>query len=198
MARMDPKAIHQEAKRRYWDDKDLCAARRLLEQGITLAHQQGLKGEEKAMNYDLAAFCWSGWDEPGIVIAEEDIRAGAKAAEENLKLAVELHRPNGPLGNAWWLVGAYRLQALDYHGAREAFIRFQELAGEQPAAALLARGYVQLTEVFIGQDASTFFATVAELEVLEDEEAKSLAGQLIGVFQGFCRRASATEMRKSP
>lgn len=149
MGRMDVKAIHLAARDRYWKDKDLAAARRLLEEGIALARAQGLRGEEKAMSYDLAAFCWYGWDEPGVVITPEDSSAGAQAAEENLRLAIELERPAGPLGNAWWMVGAYRLQEGDYAGAKTAFEAFRTLTEGDRVRTLLAEGYLQIPRLFL-------------------------------------------------
>lgn len=148
---MDVKSIHQAAKDRYWQDKDLAGARRLLEEGIALAREQGLKGEEKAMSYDLASFCWAGWDEPGVVITDEDSVAGAKAAEENLRLAEELERPAIPMSNAWWMVGAYRLQSGHFGEAEGAFQAFRELTEGDPARTLLADGYVQIARMFLDQ-----------------------------------------------
>jgi len=121
MARMDPKALHQEAKDRYWRDKNLPETRHLLERGIALATQIGDVSEQKAMNYNLASFCWPGWDEDGIAPTAEDIDVGEKAANENLRLAEELQQGDAPMANAWFMVGAYHLVRTRYAEADDAF-----------------------------------------------------------------------------
>ena len=146
---MDVAELHAQAKERYWKSRDLPSARRLLEEGIALARLHGLKGEEKALNYDLAAFCWHGWDEPGIVVSPDDSAAGGRAAEENLRLAQELGRPAVPMGNAWWMVGAYRMQSGDFEGAKAAFETFRTFAEDDPVRLLLAEGYVRIPRRFL-------------------------------------------------
>lgn len=123
---MDPKALHQEAKDRYWKDKNLPECRRLLEQGIALAIEQGDSSEQKAMNYDLASFCWPGWDEPGIAPTAEDIAAGEAAANENLRLADELRKGDVPMGNAWFMVGGYHLVQDRFEEADEAYANYMD------------------------------------------------------------------------
>ncbi|RYG22062.1 hypothetical protein EON82_17795 [bacterium] len=180
---MDAKSLDQAAKATYWQDKDLSGARKLLEEGIALAREQGLKGEEKAMSYDLAAFCWTGWDEPGVVITAGDEAAGLRAAEENLRLAQELERPSGPMGNAWWMVGAYRFQEGDFAGATKAFEEFRRLAEGDSTRVLLADGYVEIARMFTDQT-SEYRRICEELRSLEGDGSE-YATQLetaVGVF----------------
>lgn len=136
--------LHQQAKDAYWKARDLPASRTLLERGIAKAKEEGDPGEEKALNFDLASFCWPGWDEEGITITDADLEAGERAAHENLRLAQELQRPDGPMGNAWFMVGAYHLQARRYDDALEAFEKWSSFTTANPGGALLAGAYVGL------------------------------------------------------
>lgn len=136
--------LHQKAKEAYWKAKDLPTSRALLEQGIAKAREEGDLSEEKGLNYDLASFCWPGWDEPGIAITENDIEAGERAAFENLRLAQELNKPDGPMAAAWFMVGAYHLQARRYGMALEAFENYGTFGAQMPANALLAGAYASL------------------------------------------------------
>ena len=191
---MDVKELHQAAKAKYWQDKDLVEARRLMEQGIALAREQGLKGEEKAMNYDLASFCWQGWDEPGIVITVEDEAAGARAAEENLRLAQELERPAFPMSNAWWMVGAYRLQAGDFAGAKMAFEKCREFTEGKTERRLMSDGYIEIAQEFLEQ-ASDLPRVCEELRSLEGE-GPSYADQLETARLVFQRRWMVESVRR--
>jgi hypothetical protein len=191
---MDVKELHQAAKAKYWKDKDLGEARRLMEQGIALAREQGLKGEEKAMNYDLASFCWHGWDEPGIVIMTDDEAVGARAAEENLRLAQELERPAFPMSNAWWMVGAYRLQEGNFEGAKEAFGKCREFTDGIAARQLMADGYVEIAREFMEQNGD-LASICKELRSIEGD-GPEYADQLETACRVFQRRWMVESVRR--
>lgn len=153
---MDVRVLHAEGKACYWKAKDLPAAKAKLEEGIALARSVGDAAEEKAMNYDLASFCWPGWDEPGIEIAEDDLAAGEKAADENLRLAEELKRDHGPMANAHFMVGAYQLARGRSTEAQASFRRQREhaSAAEDRAGVLLAEGYLSLASRGTAEEAA--------------------------------------------
>ena len=120
------------------------------------------------MNYDLASFCWEGWDEPGIVVTPEDSAAGAQAADENLRLAQELGRPAFPLSNAWWMVGAYRMQQGDFTGACRSFEAFRAVTGADAVRTLLADGYIELARMF-GEQTGDLPSVCTALRALEGD-----------------------------
>lgn len=147
-------AYHRVAKDLYWKNKDLTSARSALALGIAYAVDQArisdepdeLKGKVKAMCYDLASFCWPGWDEPGILIGETDLEVGEHAAHENLRLAIELQRGDLPMANAHFMVGAYHLARRRHAFAESSFEEFQAraTAAGDIGAAILAEGYLAL------------------------------------------------------
>ncbi len=151
---MNVDLLHQKAKASYWKDKDLSEARRLLEEGIAAARGQGSRELEKPLQYDLASFCWPGWDESGIVISDDDLSVGEIAAAENLRLAGELERGDAALANAWFMVGGYRLVRNRYREAADAFAHQRGFAerGQDPAGADLAQGYASLAGQLGGGD----------------------------------------------
>lgn len=190
---MDVRALHRAAKSHYWDEKDLATARRLLEAGIELARTQELHDLEKAMNDDLASFCWPGWNEPGITIHVDDSRAGEAAAEENLRLAEILQKEDGPTAKAWWLVGAYRMTDGDLDGALDAFERQRTLAGEDPAHRLLAEAYMEATRTLRGDDGTDHLAAFARLETEGGEQGEEFAQQVLTAFAIALRRMNDPE-----
>lgn len=180
-------AFHTVGKGLYWKDKDLALSRQTLESGIAFTQRQfptneEIMGKEKAMCYDLASFCWVGWDEPGIAIGEEDVNVGRWAAERNLALGTELCRPAGPMANAHFMVGGYRLTDGDLDGARESFAEFHRLAdwsGDR-GAAMLAEGYLALAALKAGEEgaAENLVEIQQRLEATDPDNGKFYADQL--------------------
>lgn len=169
-------AHRSESRRRYWKEKDLSGARAEIDAAIALADRAGRDDLAKPFLYDLASFCYPGWDEPGIVITPEDVVAGEAAAKRNLRLALALRR--GPVGegNAWFIVGGYHLAAGRCEDARECFARYEALAPARPAHAELARGLQALSDRNAGLDADVERHAVA-LETL-GEDGVEFAAQL--------------------
>ena len=145
----------------YWNDKDVATCKRNAKTAIAwgLEHADALGddvnksdilGAVKPIAYNLASFLWTGWDEPGIVLAPGDHAIGEEAALLNLRLAVELRRDAIAQCRAHWLVGAFRLTANDYAAARETFAHAARFAedGDGPADAALNRAYAALAAVF--------------------------------------------------
>jgi hypothetical protein len=158
------KGLHAAGKHLYWKEKNIKAAVSALRAGIDFAlpHarrqssealRRDLLGEAKGMSYDLASFCWPGWDEPGIEVTEEEIAEGERGAESNLELAIELSRSGAPLANAYWMVGAYLLARDNPKGALDSFAKFKEIAassGDQ-GQFLLATGYESICSELLGE-----------------------------------------------
>jgi len=180
------KAFHALGKALYWKDKDLIHARRVLEEGIEYAKatdaDEGAQGVRKAMNYDLASFCWPGWDEALIEITEDDVTAGERAADENLRMAVALSRGDAPMANAHFMVGAYRLSRRRMTDALISFAHFRShaSASQDVASTRLADGYLALTEWLNGdEDAEeTFVGIVDRLKASTDKNEVYFAQQL--------------------
>lgn len=145
-------AFHAIAKELYWNDRDLASTKATLIRGIAFAlsnaHEGDLevRGEGKAMCYDLASFCWPGWDEPDMEIGREELTLGMAAAARNLELAVELGRGDGALANAHFLIGAYDLAWSRLPDAAESFEKYRHHAAlaDDEVGVLAAQGYVAL------------------------------------------------------
>lgn len=152
-------AYHAVAKELYWKDRDLPNAKATLLRGIAFAlspeHQDltELRSIGKAMCYDLASFCWPGWDEPDIEIGRDELTLGQAAAARNLELAQELGRGDGPLANAYFLIGAYDLAWSRLPEAEEAFEKYRHHAAlaDDDTGVLAAEGYSALTRHLAGQ-----------------------------------------------
>jgi hypothetical protein len=158
-----PEALHALGKRFYWQEKDLDSAIRALRLGIEEGRREAeltkdpvlaesIRGIVKAMCYDLASFCWPGWDEDGIEIGPTEIAVGEAAAAENLHLAVSLNKGDSAMAAAYFIVGAYHL-VHRRHSNAVAFFEAQrnhaERADDQ-AGVLLARGYAALAQSLAG------------------------------------------------
>lgn len=163
------RAFHAVAKGIYWKDKNLGHARAMLEEGIAYALAEAasdeLKSAAKAMSFDLASFCWPGWDEPGIEISDEDIAAGIEAADRNLALAIELKKGDGPMANAYFIVGAYQLTGRHFTDALISFTHFRShaVSGKDVPSTRLADGYIALTQWLNGDpDGEESFVAITD------------------------------------
>jgi tetratricopeptide (TPR) repeat protein len=130
----DPKRVlamyHGAIRHAYWSNKDVTTVVAIGRHAIAYANAGGHDDALKPLTYDIGAFCWPGWDEPGIRI-DEDARAfGAEAAGMNLELAVQLNRPALGQAMAYWLVGAYALADDRRDEAARCFERARSLAAE--------------------------------------------------------------------
>jgi hypothetical protein len=146
-----------------------------------------IKGRAKAISYNVAAFTWPGWDEPGIEITRTDLAMGMDAARTNLRLARELQRGDLPMSRAHWVIGAHHLAVKDYDAARREFddaARLAASAGE-PGEALLSKGYAALVDVLQGGDAALLDALKTELSGIKDGEF--FVGQIDSAQRVFSR-----------
>jgi hypothetical protein len=143
----------------YWKAKDLTAAVKVSQLGIDYClgksalyaaeQRDALRGQAKALAFNLASFAWPGWAEPGITIDDTHLAAGRDAAKLNLQLAIELNRPAKPMSNAHWMVGAYAIVDRQFDEAVAAFERaaaFNQTAKDDAAAAM-NRAYAVLARL---------------------------------------------------
>ena len=168
----------------YWQEKNLPASITLAQAAIEHALQQSeltdnteladdYRAKAKAISYNLASYTWPGWNESGIVINEDEIQIGLKAAEKNLELAISLNRD--PLGRAYahWMLGAQHIAAKDLPSAKAAFAQSAALAAEveEKSAVLLANGFGALVDMLsLPQDAAAkkqYAEIKSELEQVE-------------------------------
>jgi hypothetical protein len=101
------------------------------------------KTAAKTLAYNVAANCWPGWGDEGVVIEAAHIDAGFELAIRALELVEELGLGPRQLGTARWLVGAFQLAAgrLDaslssFGQARDAYASIRETT-----SVLLVDGY---------------------------------------------------------
>jgi hypothetical protein len=168
---------HSIAKDLYWQDRDLPNAKATLLRGIAFAlakeHQEDpeVRTTGKAMCYDLASFCWPGWDEPDIEIGREELTLGQAAAARNLELAIELGRGDGPLANAHFLIGAFDLAWSRLPEAAESFEKYRHHAAlaDDEVGVLAAEGYAALTRHLEGKPEAEEEFLVIVNRLLEDD-----------------------------
>lgn len=185
----------------YWQHKDLPAVIAISRAGIqfalsaatragTPAEAQALRGQAKALAYNLASFTWPGWGEEGVAISQSLMRIGHDAARLNLRLTGELKRPDDAWARALWTFGAHELSAGRYPSAREAFARGHSHAAKSPdkALALLLEGYVALVDALTNPDpgARTSFDKILKaLEADAGGDGRDYASQLSVAFAIF-------------
>src|SRR5260370_32980694 len=102
-----------------------------------------LKTAAKRLAYNVAANCWPGWGDEGVVIEASHIDAGLELAMLSLRLVEELGLGPRQLGTARWLVGALQLAAgrtdassSSFEQARDAYASIGETT-----SVLLVDGY---------------------------------------------------------
>lgn len=152
-------AFHSSVKKLYREHKDVGHMLVAGEAGLAYClNQANLESDEnktrelkklgRAIAYNTAVNCWPGWGDDGIVIADSNIAAAIKIAQQCLNLTQELALGPRPLGGAHWLVGALELAAHRFDVARRAFEQAERaylIDASLPAYVLMARGYVALT-----------------------------------------------------
>ena len=143
-----------------------------------------LRGQAKAMAYNLAANCWPGWIEPGISIGATECAIGLDAARINLRLGLELERPAEPLGHAHWLLGAQLLAAAQFEASAAEFAKSaqQFAAATKPTEEKMAQAYEKLARRLEHADDSRrqdeLKQSLAALESLANDDSKFFAEQI--------------------
>lgn len=174
----------------YWKAKDLPAVVIMSHFGLSYCltnarqgdHATWLLDSAKKIAYNLASFCWPGWDEPGITISEGDIQIGSDAAKLNLRLAIELNRPPLGMSMAYWMLGGYALVFRDFRAAAARFTQGIELAGKAQDEGQVSsnEGFLALSR--IGQNdpsgEAEFARVLEQLEIQNTDDSKEYARQL--------------------
>jgi len=176
------KAFGEAANHFYWKEKDLASSVMLGRSGVqhaltAIRRDPGdpvaleLRGQAKAMSYNLASFTWPGWDEPGIVIGPSDLATGIDAAKTNLRLGTELQKGPLPMSRAHWMLAAQELAAGKPDDARAGFAKACECAEAVGAQAdrWLSVGFGILCELL--DSANSDQAKRALTQRMEDVEA---------------------------
>jgi hypothetical protein len=179
----------------YWKQKDLHRTVVLAQAGIqfgltaaVIANDQDaerageIRGVVKGLAYNLAAFVWPGWDEPGIEISAADLAFGREAARLNLRLAHELNKPDLPVSRAYWLVGAHCLSAGEFQEALDQFTTSETYAQKAGASGeiLLGKGYRFLAQRLLAPQEAGADASLEQIcaQLSETPEGAELAAQL--------------------
>ncbi|HZZ43594.1 MAG TPA: hypothetical protein VFE58_11705 [Tepidisphaeraceae bacterium] len=191
--------LFNRAHSAYWKDKDLPTSlsqgHACIQHALSCAEQSPpdlanrLHSIAKSAAYNIASFTWPGWQEPGITITPADLASGRAAADLNLRLALELHRPPGPLASAHWLVGIHAMSVHDHAAAHHAFTQYRLIA-DTAEHRHLADGYsaVNLLLSTPTPAATTSFNTaVSELTKLNTEDSNFFAAQLLTIKQFFLK-----------
>lgn len=178
----------------YWKSRDLRAAISVGRLGVHYCLMQAtqsaddaakrLRGDAKQMAYDIGSFAWPGWAETGITIGEAEIHAGHDAAKLNLRLAIELQRPDKPMCNAYWLLGAHAIVDGRTADAIQNFAQAADYAGkaQDAAAAAMNRAYANLARLAATRgDAACereLHASIQVLDAMASEDSLAYAQQL--------------------
>ncbi len=200
-APMPETGLHEVAGLCYWQHRDLPAyvalSRERLRRLELLAVHGNPDEQRRAVralggtNYNLAAFAWPGWDEPGIRVGNAEREAGRAAAEACLAIRTDPANAEVPFGYspsmAQWVVGAWQLDAGDYVSARDTFARCITLDREAGADDALSRGYHNLARLLAGAEGAgaEWDAVLAELAARPDEDAGFFRQQLLTAQRVF-------------
>jgi hypothetical protein len=142
-----------------------------------------LRMAAKTLAFNVAANCWPGWGDDGVVIEAAHIEEGLQLAKLSLRLVQELALGQHQLGNAFWLVGALDLAASRTGAATASFDRARAcfLSGGERSEVLLADGYraIALSATADGERADVRLdEVVGQLQQNGSEKAKFFIGQL--------------------
>ncbi|QQE12942.1 hypothetical protein JD969_05635 [Planctomycetota bacterium] len=156
-------AFDELIRKAYWQDKNLDAVLTLGNAAIAmgvddiafssdsdeLADEYVIERKVKTIAYNIASFCWVGWDEPGIEISDDAIEAGLSAAKLNMKLAKILQVDELPMSRAYWMLAASELTQFNFKAAKQGFEIASEMAGSAGSETeqLLSTGFAYLTEI---------------------------------------------------
>lgn len=149
----------------------------------TTSASDSFKAQAKTIAYNVAANSWPGWGDDGVVIADEEIKAGLAAAELNLKLALELKKPDDKVAGAYWLLSALQL-ALGLYPQSLASIDqgiFYSQKTADPLPIAFNEGFKSLVLLASGEMAAgkaLYARATTQLQNLKSEDAQSYLGQL--------------------
>ena len=179
----------------YWEKKDLASYLRVARTALALllryadedTELQGEYEETAARTaFNIASMAWSGWDEAGITIDEDQKLFGLKAAELNVELAVKIGMPAERRQNGLWVLGAQRLSHGNVSEARDAFQQQQKLLREAGLDEALANSWLAACDVMDGSGTTKVLdSELAKLSATE--EGKQQAGYLHTALNVFTK-----------
>jgi hypothetical protein len=137
----------------------------------------------KNLAYNVAANCWPGWGDEGVLIDAAHIEDGLALAQASLDDVRELDLGDVPLGTAHWLIGALDLAAGRAQAALTSFARSRAsyLAAREPVKVLLVDGYLALARSMSEDgtlDEAPLDEAIAHLQREGSKEARGFAAQL--------------------
>ena len=154
----------------YWEKKDVGAY--LLLAGTVLKllmHYAETQADKRAeyleiavrTSYNMASLTWSGWDEDGVTLDDEQKHLGLEAAQLNVRLSDELDLPNERKQTAAWMLGAQLIANGRTGEARDAF---QTQRGLMEAdAQTMADAWIAACDVLEGGEDSALETALGEL-----------------------------------
>jgi len=140
----------------YWKNKDINSAVAFGQIGVEYAQVQSkknelfhpdlakkLKTEAAYISFDIASFCWDGWDEKNIEINSTLKFIGYQAARHHLKLVKELDLGDINLARSHWMLAGLYLSSNSYEKAIAHYNRSAYLAkrGGSISETLLAKAF---------------------------------------------------------
>lgn len=113
-----------------------------------------LKGQARAIAYNLASYTWPGWEEPGIEMGEAEIAQGLDAAVAAARISRELGLDALHQSRSDWMLAAQQMAAGDFARASGNFKTAAELARSAgaPGEALLSEGFACLVSLLASPD----------------------------------------------
>lgn len=107
------------------------------------ALDRDLKRAAQILANNVAANCWPGWGDEGIVLTADHVKEGLALAETSLSICQALGPSPEQLANGRWLIGALQFSVGDHEAALASFDLAEQanLQAEKRVEALMARGY---------------------------------------------------------
>ncbi|HXW70795.1 MAG TPA: hypothetical protein VEK34_05060 [Methylocella sp.] len=102
-----------------------------------------LKLAVQVLANNVAANCWPGWGDEGIVLTTQHVKEGLALAETSLTIVQELGPSLEQLAKGHWLIGALQFSAQDHQAALTSFDLAEKanVDAENRVGALMNRGY---------------------------------------------------------
>ena len=170
-----------------------CLGRAALYDENDRAAAKKLRFAAKRMATNVASFTWPGWDEPGVTISREQMRAGLAFAQYSVRQLHELDPNTGQLAFTYWFLGAQLIAHEQYDEAIKVLEEARDYSREQgdgPEGVKMLEGYIGLTRILKGQKEageSAFSSAMTALKTRDNEDARFYAKQLVtarAVFEG--------------
>jgi hypothetical protein len=122
-----------------------------------------LKSAVQVLANNVAANCWPGWGDEGIVLTIEIVKEGLVLAETSLAIVQQLGPGFEQLANGHWLIGALQFSAQNHEAALTSFhlAEIANMQAENRVGALMNRGY---RFIVLKRSSATAKEAVAELD----------------------------------